>query len=143
MADSTTMTIAVTKTSLLEGKKILSDAVTTSCLWYERGKLLIRRGDYSAALLSFDISLKRQPNFFQAWVFRGVVMAHLRQYEAALTSFNRALALQPEHREAWIFRGAILTYLDRPAEALSSYSTALKLQRQSADICADYPLWVP
>jgi tetratricopeptide (TPR) repeat protein len=113
-------------------------------IWYRRGKMLTQQGHYEAALTSFDLALKHQPELHQIWTYRGIVLAYLKHYEAALLSFNKALELAPDNREIWIFRGAVLTYLNCRREALNSYNIALSIQQRGFTICEDYPTtWMP
>lgn len=121
----------------------LSVPASSHWLCYERGKRLTKKGDYAAALDSFNLALDLEPNEPQIWVFRGVVLTHLNHYEAALVSFNKALAIASNHCESWIFRGAVLSYLNRAGEARSSYAIALRLQQQGVEKREDYPMWVP
>ncbi len=112
-------------------------------VWYDRGKKLTQQGYYDAALSSFDIALKLQPQEHQIWAYRGIVFAYLNCYESALASFEKALELAPDNRELWVFRGATLKYLNRSQASLESYNRALTIQQQGFTICEDYPTsWI-
>jgi len=140
-----------TKTALSSSHKPTSSRATTSLataktihhIWFIRGKLLAKQGYHEAALASFKAALRIQPDHLQSWIFQGAVLAHLERYQAALASFDQALTLAPENREAWIFRGAVLAALGQSGESIRCYQQALQLHQQEAEICKDYPLWMP
>lgn len=117
-----------------------SDAIPQ--IWYNRGKMLVEQQRYNAAVASFDMALKFQPNDPKSLIFRGIALFHLHYYQSALGDFRTAAEMAPDNREAWIFQGAVLKALKHPGAAIECYRTALLLQQPEGMACEEYPMWI-
>ncbi|MEM2920515.1 MAG: tetratricopeptide repeat protein [Candidatus Nitrosocaldus sp.] len=53
------------------------------------------------AIQYFDLALRLDPNFVDAWIKRGYCFFHLNNYSQAITSYDKALAIEPNNTEAW------------------------------------------
>ena len=119
-----------------------SSGETVPRVWYNRGKMLMERQRYNAAIASFDMALKSQPNDAKSLIWRGIALFHLNYYQSSLCDFRLATEIAPESRSAWIFQGVVLKALERDSAALACYRTALLLSEQDAAEDAQYPLWI-
>jgi tetratricopeptide (TPR) repeat protein len=53
------------------------------------------------AIQYFDLALRLDPNFIDAWIKRGYCFFHLGNYSQAILSYDKALAVDPTNTEAW------------------------------------------
>jgi len=53
------------------------------------------------AIQYFDLALRLDPNFMDAWIKRGYCFFHLGNYSQAILSYDKALAIDPTNTEAW------------------------------------------
>lgn len=53
------------------------------------------------AIQYFDLALRLDPNFIDAWIKRGYCFFHLGNYAQAILSYDKALAIDPSNTEAW------------------------------------------
>jgi tetratricopeptide (TPR) repeat protein len=115
---------------------------TVPRVWYNRGKMLMEKERYNAAIASFDMVLKSQPHDAKSLIWRGIALFHLNYYQSSLRDFRSATEIAPESRAAWIFQGVVLKALERHGAAIACYRTALLLQEQDKAEDDQYPLWV-
>jgi tetratricopeptide (TPR) repeat protein len=90
-----------------------------------RGELKLAAGQPEAALLDFELALKRKPALVAAHLGRGNALAVMSRFEAALESYQRALDLWPRLPEAEFAAGFALARLGRLQEAETRYRRAL------------------
>ncbi|MEH1892068.1 MAG: tetratricopeptide repeat protein [Nostoc sp.] len=98
-------------------------------LLFKLGNLLFAAKEYEPAIVSYDQSLKIQPNYYKTWIYRGAVLCdYLKRYEEAITSFDEVLKIQANNYVAWYNRGNALRNVGRNEEAIASYDQALKFK---------------
>lgn len=66
----------------------------------EKGKILLREGNFDDALSYFEQALVLEPKNYQLWNQKGAALRSLGRYDDALECFNRALELDPADRTA-------------------------------------------
>ena len=102
---------------------------------YRQGLLLVRAGQFEAAIASSDQALALQPDAALAYYLRGLALDGAGRGWEAIASFDRALQ-QPFQVEAWkasawTHRAYGLVKLGQFAEAIASCDRALEMQPQS------------
>jgi len=101
------------------------------------GRVQLQRGQARAALRSFQRSVARAGDFFEALHETGVAHSALGEHERALRAFRRAFDIDPGSPELHANLGRTLAELHRFDEALRHYDLALasdpKLVRAWAD----------
>jgi len=90
-----------------------------------RGELKLASGQPEAALLDFELALRRKPSLVAAHLGRGNALAVMSRFKEALESYRRALELRPRLAEAEFAAGFALARLGRLAEAETRYRRAL------------------
>ena len=96
--------------------------------WSELARRLVARGQYEAAVDSYDRALRLKPDV-AAWLAdRGNALRHLGRLVEAEDSLRRALRLQPDFAEAHFDLGNTLYSLGRTLEAEECYRTVLGLR---------------
>ncbi len=73
----------------------------------ERGKALLEKEDYPAAIQAFSEALRLDPKSAPAHVGRGNGYRLLKKFDMALADFNEALRLEPNNSEAHRGRGSV------------------------------------
>jgi predicted O-linked N-acetylglucosamine transferase (SPINDLY family) len=98
-----------------------------------RGNDHAQRGQWPAALASYDLAIALSPTFVLAHFNRGVALQQLRQLDAACASYAAAVTLDPTYALGWFNRGVVLQQMRRLEEALSSYQGAIAAQADYAE----------
>lgn len=92
-----------------------------------RGKALVAKRQFAAAIVSYDRAIALKPDFAEAYIQRGNAQRKLGQFESAVASYDRALALLPEHAETHCNRAIALKELRRFEMAVAGYDRAIAL----------------
>ncbi len=92
-----------------------------------RGKMLIAKRQFAAAVVSYDQAIALKPDFAEAYIQRGHALRKLGQFESAVTSYDRALALLPDHAETHCNRAIALKELRKFELAVTGYDRAIAL----------------
>lgn len=79
------------------------------------------------AIRSFELALRVDPQYVDAWIKKGYSHFHLGEYTVAASSYDRALEIDVNNAEAWNFKG--LAYYK-----LKNYEKAIDCCEKSIDI---------
>jgi len=93
-----------------------------------KGKKLLERGDYAAAVVELKTATALLPGNAQAWNYLGVAYQRAGQSDDAVTSYQRALTLDRDLLDAHYNLGSLWLEQNKPAEARTEF-TAYTLQR--------------
>ena len=83
-------------------------------------------GEDDQAQLSYNQSLRLNPNQFNAWLGLGLLAQKQHKLDEALTDLSRSVELQPTG-QGYLSLGRTLAQSGRTAEALTAYDQALRL----------------
>ncbi len=98
-----------------------------------------KRGNYLAALASFDKALAIEPNDANVWYNRGLALRKLDKYSEAVDSYDKAIVINPNDTDAWYHRGIALLELGRITKSAGSYDEAVDLGPNEARLwCATW-----
>ena len=96
---------------------------------YNLAMHLQERGDYTAALSTYDRITELDPSNATAPFNRGYIhLEYLQDYPAADSAFSEAIALLPNYQQAYFNRGLARESMDDLNAALDDYDAALRLQ---------------
>lgn len=98
----------------------------------EDGVGAMNRGDYGAALETFDQMVVLAPEFAEAWNKRATVHYVLGNLHESLADIDATLKLEPHHFGALSGRGLVYVKLGDYEQALSAFEDALDVSPQSA-----------
>ena len=96
-----------------------------------KGRKLLERGDYAAAVAELKIATSLAATNAQAWNYYGVALQHAGQSADAVLAYQRSLALDRDLVEAHYNLGCLWLEQNRPDEAKSEF-TAYTLRRSNA-----------
>jgi tetratricopeptide (TPR) repeat protein len=94
---------------------------------YNKGVNDMSNEKFLDAIRSFDLALRIDPQFVDAWIKRGYAHFHLGEYTVAIASYDKALEVDVNNAEAWNLKG--LAYYE-----MKNYDKAIECCEKSVDI---------
>ena len=94
---------------------------------YKRGINYMSNEKFQDAVRSFDLALRIDPQYVDAWIKRGYAHFHLAEYPVAIRSYDRALEIDVNNAEAWNMKG--LAYYK-----MKNYDKAIECCEKAIDI---------
>ena len=67
---------------------------------YNKGRNQMSNEKFLDAIRSFELAIRIDPQYVDAWVEKGYAHFHLGEYSVAISSYNRAIELDVEHSAA-------------------------------------------
>lgn len=86
-----------------------------------------RRAAYEGAIVDYDVTIRLDPDFANAYFNRGKAKAKLRDYFNAIMDFDTALRLDPNSVEFYYNRAEAQASLGDHEAAISDYDTIISL----------------
>src|SRR5262245_13009612 len=94
---------------------------------YKKGLNHMSNEKFLDAIRSFDLALRLDPQFVDAWIKRGYANFHLGEYTISIGSYDRALQVDVNNAEAWNLKG--LAYYK-----MKNYDKAIECCDKAVDI---------
>ena len=94
---------------------------------YQKGVNQMASEKLEDAIRSFDLALRIDPKYVDAWIKKGYAHFHLGQYPVAVSSYNNALDIDLNNGEAWNLKG--LAYY-----RMNNYEKAVEACEKAIDI---------
>ena len=101
-----------------------------------KGKKLLERGDYAAAVAELKTATSLMATNAQAWNYYGVALQHAGQSATAVLAYQRSLTLDRDLIEAHYNLGLACLRSGSLAEASASLQRALELRPSFDGACA-------
>lgn len=79
------------------------------------------------AIRSFELAIRIDPNYVDAWIKKGYAHFHLGEYTVSISSYDRALDIDLNNAEAWNLKG--LAYYK-----MKNYDKAIEVCEKAIDI---------
>jgi tetratricopeptide (TPR) repeat protein len=95
---------------------------------YRIGRTYFKREDMANALKFFDLTLKRNPRYQNAWYFRSIVHLSEQNFDEALSDVNRAIAIDASDPDYFYLKGDVFRALEKPDSALVVYKKATEFK---------------
>jgi tetratricopeptide (TPR) repeat protein len=95
---------------------------------FKEAEAQFSKGNYDAALLGYEKSLRESPGFVPAMHARGRTLMFLNRFEEALAEFDQVIDKKPDFAISYANRALIKDRLGRYEEALQDYEHAFKLE---------------
>ena len=64
---------------------------------YKKGMQLFAQGKTKEAIKSFDIAIKEDSSYEDAWIKRGFMKGMLSDFEGELSDYNHVISMYPDH----------------------------------------------
>ncbi len=97
-----------------------------------QGKEQYENKQYSAALRSLSLAIRKDPHNSQAYLFQGKTRLALGMPHAAVKDFTRYIELRPSDASGYVERGDAHNFNLDHETALSDYNTAIRLAPSSS-----------
>ena len=94
---------------------------------YNKGVNHMSNEKFLDAIRSFDLALRLDPQYVDAWIKRGYAHFHLGEYTVATASYDKALEIDVNNAEAWNLKG--LAYYK-----MKNYDKAIECCEKAVDI---------
>src|SRR6476646_11644269 len=72
---------------------------------YKKGIDQMANEKLEDAVRSFDLAIRIDPNYVDAWIKKGYAHFHLDEYTVALSSYDKAIEIDLTNAEAWNLQG--------------------------------------
>jgi tetratricopeptide (TPR) repeat protein len=94
---------------------------------YKKGLNHMSNEKFLDAIRSFDLALRLDSHYVDAWIKRGYAHFHLGEYTVSISSYDRALQTDVNNAEAWNLKG--LAYYK-----MKNYEKAIECCEKAVDI---------
>jgi tetratricopeptide (TPR) repeat protein len=94
---------------------------------YKKGINLMASEKMEDAIRSFELALRLDRNYVDAWIKKGYAHFHLGEYTFAISSYDRSLEIDVNNAEAWNLKG--LTYYK-----MKNFDKAIEACEKALDI---------
>jgi tetratricopeptide (TPR) repeat protein len=97
-----------------------------------RGLVLMKQGDYTAAQTLFNQALRINPRFAPAYSNRAMIHILMGEETAAIHDYSISLSLNPNDGDVYYNRGLAYAVLDNNSAAIADYTKALQINPRNA-----------
>jgi len=112
--------------------EILSAKASDIGEWIELAVALLKRGDFHAALETYDTAMQRFPESHMLWCNRGVVLLYWERYDEALEHFAEALRIKPNYIFALANMASTYECTHEFGKAAEAFQRLVELEPESA-----------
>lgn len=92
---------------------------------YKKGVNHMSNDRLSDAIRSFELALRLDPNYVEAWIKKGYAHFHMQDYSFAISSYDMALNIDPDNHEAWNLKGLAYYKMNNYTKAIECCTKAL------------------
>jgi tetratricopeptide (TPR) repeat protein len=92
---------------------------------FKKGVNYMSNDKLSDAIRSFELALRLDPNYVEAWIKKGYAHFHLRDYSFAISSYDMALNIDPDNHEALNLKGLAYYKMNNYTKAIECCTKAL------------------
>ena len=92
---------------------------------YRKGVNHMANDKLNDAIRSFELALRLDPKYVEAWIKKGYAHFHLRDYSFAISSYDMALNIDPDNHEAWNLKGLAYYKMNNFQKAIECCTKAL------------------
>ncbi len=101
--------------------------------WNQKGKSLIEKKQYPAAIELFDRAIKANPDSEEAWWQKGYCLWQIDRQAEAIDCYQKVIHINATHERAWLSMGMLFFSLERYSEAISALQEAVELEPNNLD----------
>ena len=99
---------------------------------YKKGIDLMANEKLDDAVRSFELAIRIDPNYVDAWIKKGYALFHLNEYLIAISSYDRALDIDINNSEAWNLKGLAYYKMKNYDQAIRSCEKAIDIDPNDA-----------
>src|ERR1041385_6147561 len=109
---------------------------------YKKGINYMSSDKLSDAIRSFELALRLDPKFVEAWIKKGYAHFHLRDYSFAISSYDMALNIDPDNHEAWNLKGLAYYKMNNYSKAIECCTKALDANPNDGMVWYNYACYL-
>ncbi len=102
-------------------------------VFHEKGQKLFNDGKYVEAIAQFDLAIKTDATFFEAYMDRGRANLQLGKNDLAMADFIKTTELNKDYAPGFFYKAKLNAQLGNDALAISDYANAIKLNPNLAE----------
>ena len=99
---------------------------------YKKGVDQMANEKLEDAIRSFELALRIDPNYVDAWIKKGYAHFHLGEYPVAITCYDKALDIDLNNAEAWNLKGLAYYKMRNYADAIIACDKAVDINPNDA-----------
>jgi tetratricopeptide (TPR) repeat protein len=92
---------------------------------YKKGVNYMSNDKLNDAIRNFELALRLDPKFVDAWIKKGYAHFHLGDFSFAISSFDMALDIDPGNHEAWNLKGLAYYKMNNYVKAIECCTKSL------------------
>jgi len=102
-------------------------------VYHERGQKLFADGKYVEAIAQFDLAIKADATYFEAYLDRGRANMQLGKNDLAMADFTKTTQLNANYAPGFFYKAKLNAQLGNDQQAITDYSQAIKLNSNLAE----------
>ena len=114
--------------------KLIKVGFETADIYYNRGWIYAKMGNYVAAKKDYSYAIELDNNHDDAYFNRGLIYLKEKKYEKAIYDFSQTIKLNPEMSDAYCNRGNAYLKKGKSRKALEDYNTAIGINGEDPDL---------
>src|ERR671918_2354331 len=109
---------------------------------YNKGVNSMSNEKFEDAIRSFELALRPDSKYVDAWIKKGYSQFHLGEYNSAITSYDKALEIDINNVEPWNLKGLAYYRLRNYDKAIVSCEKAIDVNPNEAMVWYNYACYL-
>ena len=109
---------------------------------YKKGINSMSNEKFEDAVRSFELALRLDSKYVDAWIKKGYSHFHLGEYNSAITSYDKALEIDINNVEPWNLKGLAYYRLRNYDKAIASCEKAIDVNPNEAMVWYNYACYL-
>lgn len=105
----------------------------SACEFWDRGNAQFDSGNYKKAIIEYNTSIAKAPNFVEAYFNRAGAQLELKDYQGAIVDYDAVIKLHSTYKEAYCLRGFAKSKLNIHLAAMEDFNTAIHIDHKYAE----------
>jgi tetratricopeptide (TPR) repeat protein len=131
-----------TSSGSISEEKILDQRNFQKYDLYKKGINSMSNEKFEDAVRSFELALRLDSKYVDAWVKKGYSHFHLGEYNSAITSYDKALEVDINNVEPWNLKGLAYYRLRNYDKAIASCEKAIDVNPNEAMVWYNYACYL-